>query len=65
MWWNGIIAFLLVYTFSIMPLLIAFEELTQDNPWYWVEISVDLFFVADIVIILNSAYYNRNFKLIT
>jgi hypothetical protein len=39
-----------------MPFLIAFEELTPENPWYWVEIMVDVFFIMDIAIILNSAF---------
>ena len=60
-----IIAVLLLYTFSIMPYLLAFETLTSDNPWFWFEILVDVTFGLDMIVILNSAFYNKQFELVT
>ena len=47
-----------------MPYLVAFEDLTMENPWFWFEFIVDIFFFLDVLVILNTAYYNSKYELI-
>jgi hypothetical protein len=48
-----------------MPYLVAFEDITSESPWFWFEVIVDSFFFLDILIILNTAYYNIKYELVT
>jgi hypothetical protein len=58
-------ALALIYTFTIMPYLLAFEKLNPENPWYWIEVLVDVLFSIDILVILSTAYYDSEHSLIT
>jgi hypothetical protein len=53
--WNVVMLFLLMYTFTIMPYVIAFIDVTYDSPWFLVDVVVDCLFFCDIVINLNTA----------
>ncbi len=53
--WNFVLVVLLVYTFTLMPFIVAFEEAPMFSTWWIMDSVVDGLFFCDIVIILNSA----------
>lgn len=57
--WSMIILGGLLYTFTLMPWIIAFEDVEIGNGWFIVETLVDLIFFTDICITLNTSYYNK------
>lgn len=63
--WKFIIALLVLYVFTVTPWVLAFEDLSFSNPFLYVESVVDLLFFIDIILRLNTAYYNKDKKLIT
>lgn len=62
--WNTALLVLILYTFTVLPFLISFEEFTIGTPYFWVEFMVDLFFFFDIFVTLNTAYVNKSGQLI-
>lgn len=58
--WNLVVFILLLYVFVGTPWVIAFEELTLDNPLFYTEYLVDFLFFIDIVLTLNTAYYEED-----
>ena len=47
---------LLLYTFTVMPYMIAFMDVELFSTWWAVDTAVDLLFASDIVIILNTPF---------
>ena len=42
--WNVVILILLLYTFTLMPYIIAFIDVTFDSPWFVLDTIVDVLF---------------------
>jgi len=53
--WNIVILILLLYTFTLMPYIIAFIDVTFDSSWFVLDTIVDWLFFWDIIINLNWA----------
>ena len=47
---------LLLYTFTIMPYMIAFMEVEMLTSWWYLDSAVDILFACDIAIILNTPF---------
>jgi potassium voltage-gated channel Eag-related subfamily H protein 8 len=61
--WDLLVAFLLVGTCLILPYRIALVE--KDNlTWKIVTNIVDFFFLMDIIVIFNTAYYDEDYNMI-
>jgi hypothetical protein len=58
-WWNLVLVLLLVYTATVMPFRIAFEDDRYRGNWLPVELIVDILFWLDIFINFFSAYENN------
>ena len=53
-----------MYTATIMPYRMAFIDPVWGDAWFYLEITVDALFFIDIVVNLNSAFYNSERELI-
>jgi hypothetical protein len=62
--WSIILTLLLLYTATVMPYKIAFIEVTEDSPWFIVDIVMDSLFFTDFLVNLISAYYDNESVLI-
>ena len=61
--WDLIVAVLLIGTCLVLPFRIALIE--NDNlTWKFIINIVDVFFLMDIFVIFNTAYYDEDFNLI-
>ncbi|CAG9314758.1 unnamed protein product [Blepharisma stoltei] len=63
--WNILLLFFLIYTFTVVPLEVAFMEETIGDRWFWINTTCDLFFLFDVLINLNTAIYDSRGKLKT
>ncbi|CAG9325896.1 unnamed protein product [Blepharisma stoltei] len=63
--WNPIVLIGLLYTFTLMPYSMAFENDQAINVWTWLDYSINAIFIADIIVILNTAYYDKDGVLVT
>lgn len=63
--WNFFISILLLYTATIMPLTMAFFESDSKDTWYYLDFVLDTLFFLDIIVTINSAYYNQYGVLLT
>ncbi|OMJ72010.1 hypothetical protein SteCoe_29654 [Stentor coeruleus] len=57
--WNGMISMLLLYTATIMPLSMAFFESDSQDQWYYLDLILDVLFFCDILVTLNTAYFDQ------
>ena len=48
-----------------MPFSTVFYDNSAADKWFYIEIAIDLIFLMDFIINLNTAYYDRNKTLIT
>ncbi|OMJ70123.1 hypothetical protein SteCoe_31977 [Stentor coeruleus] len=62
--WNIIVLFMLLYVFIVMPWVMAFEEVVMFNHWFIAETFMDFLFFLDIIITLNTAYYDIHGRII-
>lgn len=62
--WNLLLLFFLFYAFIIMPWVMAFEDIQMFNFWFIIEIIVDGFCLCDIIVTLNTPYYDLLGKLV-
>ncbi|OMJ88498.1 hypothetical protein SteCoe_9531 [Stentor coeruleus] len=62
--WNIIVLFMLLYVFIIMPWVMAFEEVFMFNRWFIAETFMDFLFFLDIIITLNTAYYDLHGRIV-
>ena len=62
---NGILAFLLIYTATVMPYKIAFIDSVPGDGWFYLDIVIDTLFFLDVCVNLTSAYYDEERVLIT
>lgn len=63
--WNYILINLLLYTAIITPLRICFMDSIPFTKWWWADTVIDILFVIDVFVNLNSAYYNEDEQLET
>lgn len=62
--WNIIVLFMLLYVFIVMPWVMAFEEVVMFNQWFIAETFMDFLFFLDIIITLNTAYYDLHGRIV-
>lgn len=62
--WNVVLAILLVYTATLMPFSMAFIDTVKWNAWFILELTIDGLFFTDVLINLNSAYFNSRRQLV-
>ena len=62
--WSFVILVFVLYTFTLMPWIIAFEDVSVGNRWFVIETIVDIVFLFDILINLNSAFYDKDGKIV-
>jgi len=63
--WGGIYLALLTYTFLVVPFNFVFLDSEAYSPWIYVNSLVDLLFACDILIRLNTGFYDQSHKLVT
>ena len=61
--WGLILFFLLMYTAYVTPIQIAFVD-ESPKSWSIVEYTVNILFILDIFVTLNSSYYDSNNQLV-
>jgi hypothetical protein len=57
--WMCIVILLLLYTAYVMPYKMAFIDTTSDS-WFYLELCIDILFMCDVAITLNTAYNTVN-----
>lgn len=62
--WDLVICVILLYTATIMPFTTAFIETGAMDKWFFIEISIDSFFFVDLLLNLNTAYYEKDGELV-
>lgn len=63
--WNFVMSLLLVYTATVMPYRLAFEDGQDSGGWLALEYTVNGFFMCDICINFISSYYTPDGDLVT
>lgn len=63
--WNCVLIILLIYTATITPFRICFIDSIVYSSWWWADTLIDILFAVDIIINLNSAFYNEDNQLET
>jgi hypothetical protein len=58
--WNLALMFFLFYTATLMPFKLALIEDEQFGFGWWFDNVVDMFFICDILVNLNSSYYDED-----
>lgn len=62
--WNSVILLLLLYSFTVVPFIIAFSSMDPGSLWYYLDISTSALFFLDILLMFNTAIQDEE-KLIT
>lgn len=63
--WNIVMALLLLYTAVVMPYTLTFLDYTMYDPWGIIDLALDLLFFIDILVNFNSAYFDQEGHLIS
>mmetsp|Transcript_28161 Transcript_28161/g.42627 ORF Transcript_28161/g.42627 Transcript_28161/m.42627 type:complete len:144 (+) Transcript_28161:594-1025(+) len=61
--WDVFICLTLIFTCLVVPVRIAFVDF-DTSVWVIINESIDAIFVADIIITFNTAFYDKDFRLI-
>ena len=61
--WDILMSLVLILSCLTTPIELAFFEETTKG-WRYSNISIDIMFFLDIIVIFNTAYYNQDFILI-
>lgn len=62
--WNFLLIMLLIYTATIMPYRIAFVDPEKHSFWWFLELFIDSLFFLDVIVNINSAYYDSEGQLV-
>lgn len=62
--WDIWLTFVLLLSCFITPYRIAFGEPVEPLGWRILSFSIDFFFLVDMVIICNTAFYDEEFKIV-
>lgn len=57
--WSVVILVFIFYTFTLMPWIMAFEDVEIGNSWFAIETTADVVFFTDIILTLNTRYFNE------
>lgn len=63
-YWNLFITFILLIVCVQTPLYIAFSDYSNDMSYINFSLAVDVMFLIDMIIIFNSAFYNKDMDII-
>ena len=63
--WSVVLAFLLLYTATVMPYRMAWIETKKYDDWFWVELTIDGLFFCDFIINCFSAYIDSEGHMVT
>ena len=64
LFWNILMAFLLLYTAIVMPYALTFIDYDSLDAWGVLEMVLDVLFFLDIIVNFNSAYFDQEGTLI-
>lgn len=64
-YWHIIVCILLFYTASVMPYALAFIEIEPWDGWFVIDLITDILFFTDVLLIFNTAYYDKEGNLVT
>ena len=62
-YWDLLISLILIIRCSVTPFAIAFYD-QNDTEWNLFDLITDVFFLADILIIFNTAFYDVDYKIV-
>ena len=62
--WNFYMGVLLIYTAFVMPYTMAFIDTKLFDGWFYMNMTVDMSFLLDIIVNLFSAYYEKRMNLV-
>lgn len=62
--WNLYIAFVLIYTALVTPFTLSFLDLQSGDLLYNLDAAIDVSFIVDLLLNLNTAYYNEDNALV-
>lgn len=64
-YWNGVMVFMLAYTATVTPFLLAFIDSSIYDWIFWVDYFVTFLFLIDFIINFLTAYYDAHNNLVT
>jgi hypothetical protein len=63
--WNLLVFGCLLYSLFVTPYLLAFEEISGNMAYFWIEMTLCAMFFIDMVFQFFTAYYDESSELIT
>ena len=63
--WQVLSTFLLTFTFIVLPFNFAFHANENDSMWLYLNALTDFLFAIDLVLRLNTGYYDQSYRLVT
>ena len=62
--WDIFMALVLIMSCLISPVRIAFHQKQESEGWKIYNMMVDIMFLIDIIVVFNTAYYDKDFHII-
>ena len=63
--WDILITICILFTCCSTPLYVSFHDITHGmDTWYIINLSIDIIFGMDIIVIFFSAFYDDDYQLI-
>lgn len=59
-YWNILIGFLLLYTATITPLVIAFLDTSSFDMWFVLDTIIDFCYILDVIVNCNTAFFDQH-----
>lgn len=63
--WDMIIGIIMIYVLITTPLLISFIDSKGFDQWFWIDLSINTIFIFDVLLNLNTSYYDEEGVLIS
>ncbi|CAG9320946.1 unnamed protein product [Blepharisma stoltei] len=61
--WDIFVGIILLYTAITTPFVLAFVTTSDFDFWFWMDFFIDLSFLSDTIVQLNTAFYSKEGKL--
>ena len=63
--WDLFMAIVLIYIAIANPYIISFLDTAQQDSFYYIDVIIDTLFIFDLILTLNTAFYNEDNILIS
>lgn len=61
--WDLFVTLVLLFTAFVTPYRVAYVD-NESRGWDQINITIDIIFAVDILVIFNTAYYDSEFKIV-